>query len=236
MTSDHIDHLVDDARTRLDFPGIAVGVVKDGEVVHVKGYGVSSLASGKRVDRHTQFTLASVSKAFTTTALAILVDRGEISWKDRVIDYIPEFTMYNSYVLDNFIIEDLLTHRSGLGLGVGDLMFKPDDNDFTIDDILASFQHFEPVSAFRTQYDYDNLLYIVAGELIKRVTGQSWKVFVRDNILVPLEMDNSFSEISLITDKGNLASPHVEKDDAVLEPIENFKRTGNGAADRKSVV
>ncbi|WP_246581500.1 serine hydrolase [Echinicola shivajiensis] len=229
LTSHEIDQLVEDARSKFNIPGVAVGIVKDGKIVHAKGYGFSSLDTKKEVDQHTQFALASVSKAFTTTAMAILVDQGKISWKDRVIDYIPEFTMYNDYVRENFIIEDLLTHRSGLGLGAGDLMFIPDENDFTINDILSSFQYFKPVSAFRTQYDYDNLLYIVAGELIKRVSGQSWEDFVQTNILIPLGMDNSFSSIANIHDKSNLAAPHIKKA-STLQTIENFKRTGNGAA------
>ncbi len=91
------------------------------------------------MNEHTNFAIASNSKAFTTTALAILVEEGKLSWLDRVKDHIPEFKMYNPYVTINFNIQDLLTHRSGLGLGVGDLMFFPDGSDFTIDDLLGSF-------------------------------------------------------------------------------------------------
>ena len=86
--------------------------------------------------------------------------------------------MYDPYVEENFIIDDLLTHRSGLSLGIGDLMFFPDGSDFTMDDLLASFQHFKPVSSFRTKWDYDNLLYLVAGEVIARISGMSMGDFI----------------------------------------------------------
>ena len=147
--------------------GVAVGIVKDGEIIFARGYGVKSVDTSEKVDEHTSFAIASNSKAFTSTALALLVEEGKLSWQDRVMDHIPEFKMYNDYVTQNFNIQDLLTHRSGLGLGAGDLQKWPSGSDFTIDDMLINFQHFEPVSAFRTKYDYDNILYLVAGEVIK---------------------------------------------------------------------
>lgn len=103
--------------------GLAVAVVKDGEVVHAKGYGITAASSKQNINENTLFAIASNSKAFTTAALAILVDEGKLKWHDQVVDYIPEFRMYNLYVTANFNIQDLLTHRSGLGLGAGDLMF-----------------------------------------------------------------------------------------------------------------
>ena len=170
------------------------------------------METGEKVDEHTSFAIASNTKAFTTAALAILVEEGKLSWKDRVIDYIPEFTMYNDYVTRNFIIEDLLTHRSGLGLGAGDLQFWPSGSDFTMEDLLSNFRHFEPVSAFRTKYDYDNVLYVVAGEVIKRVSGQSWEVFVKERILEPLGMDNSSTMPVSRSGLTNLAAPHLAVD------------------------
>ncbi|MFN2393936.1 MAG: serine hydrolase domain-containing protein, partial [Pyrinomonadaceae bacterium] len=171
ISTKEIDALVEKAMKEFNVAGVAVAVVKDGKIIHEKGYGVRSIDSKQPVNAHTNFQIASNSKAFTTAALAILVEEGKLSWKDKVKTHIPEFKMYNEYVTENFLIEDLLTHRSGLGLGIGDLMSFPDGADFTIKDILNSFQYFKPVSAFRTQYDYDNQLYIVAGEVIARVSG-----------------------------------------------------------------
>ncbi len=208
ISSSEIDQLVEETMTKFNVVGMAVGVVKDGKVIHSKGYGVKSIVTKERVNKHTNFIIASNSKAFTTAALAILVDEGKISWQDKVKKYIPKFKMYNSYVTENFSIEDLLTHRSGLGLGVGDLMFFPDGADFTIDDVVSSFQYFEPQSAFRTKFDYDNLLYVVAGEVIARVSGMCWEEFVEKKIMQPLNMDNSYGSLSRVKDKGNLVTPH----------------------------
>jgi len=185
LSSKEIDRLVEDAMEKFTVAGVAVGVVKDGQIIHARGYGVKSLDTGEPVDEYTSFAIASNSKAFTTCALALLVEEGRLSWQDRVIDHIPEFKMYNNYVTQNFNVQDLLTHRSGLGLGAGDLQKWPSGSDFTIDDILSSFQHFKPVSPFRSKYDYDNMLYLVAGELIKRISGMRWEDFVRKELCTP---------------------------------------------------
>ena len=144
ISSKEVDQLVEEAMEKFNVAGVAVGIVKDGVIIHTKGYGLKSIKTKDKVNEHTQFAIASNSKAFTTTALAILVEEGKLSWQDKVNDHIPEFKMYNDYVTQNFNIQDLLTHRSGLGLGVGDLMFFPDGADFTIKDVLSSFQYFKP--------------------------------------------------------------------------------------------
>ncbi len=208
LSSKQVDSLVQKSMKQFDVAGVAIAIVKDGKIIHEKGYGVKSIATKQPVDEHTNFQIASNSKAFTTAALSILIDEGKLSWKDKVKTYIPEFKMYNDYVTENFLIEDLLCHRSGMGLGVGDLMFFPDGSDFIIKDVVSSFQHFKPVSAFRTQFDYDNLLYIVAGEIIARVSGMSWEQFVQTNIMEPLQMNNSSTSLAGMKDKSNLAMPH----------------------------
>lgn len=232
ITSPEVDALVQDAMEKFTVAGVAVGIVKDGEIIHAKGYGVRSIESREKVNKHTCFAIASNSKAFTTTALAILVEEGKISWQDRVISHIPEFRMYNDYVTQNFNIQDLVTHRSGLGLGAGDLQKWPSGSDFTISDMLTNFQYFEPVSAFRTKYDYDNILYLVAGELIKRVSGKSWEEFVKERIMDPLNMDNSYTLPPGMIETKNLATPHLAEN-GVLRTIPFYELDPekiNGAA------
>ena len=229
LTNEQVDSLVNNAMETFKVAGSAVAIVKDGKIIYQKGFGVTSKATNQPVNEHTNFAIASNSKAFTTASLALLVEEGKINWTDKVITHIPEFTMYNPYVQQNFNIQDLLTHRSGLGLGMGDLMFFPDGSDFTIDDLLSSFQHFKPVSAFRTKWDYDNLLYLVAGELIARKTGMTWEEFIKTRIFDPLGMDHSFPALNYITDKSNLASPHSTTSGS-FKVLPDYQEMINGAA------
>lgn len=208
LSSKQIDSLVSKTMETMPLAGIAVAVVKDGKVIHSKGYGIASVQGKEKVDENTLFAIASNSKAFTVAALGILIDEGKLNWTDKVADYIPEFKMYDPYVTANFNIQDLLTHRSGLGLGAGDLMFFPDGSDYTVKDVLKSFQYQKPVSAFRTKYDYDNLLYVVAGEVVARVSGMSWSDFVETRIMRPLGMNRSAGVYQNLKDKKNSAMPH----------------------------
>ncbi len=229
VTSQQIDSIVNYAMSKFNVAGCAVAVVKDGNILHEKGYGIKSIETKAPVNEHTNFAIASNSKAFTTVALAILVEEGKINWTDKVKDHIPEFTMYNDYVEDNFNIVDLVTHRSGLGLGMGDLMFFPHGSDFTIDDLLANFQHFKPESAFRTKWDYDNLLYLVAGELIARKSAMTWEAFVESRIFEALGMDNTVGSLTSVKDTSNLSASHsTEKGDIRIIPT--FEEMINGAA------
>ncbi len=208
ITSSQIDVVAERTLKTFDVPGVAVAVIKDGKMVHAKGYGVRSLKTQQKVDPNTLFGIASISKAFTTASLGILVDEGKLKWDDKVIDYIPEFRMYNPYVTDEFTIRDLLTHRSGLGLGAGDLMFWPDSSDFKVADILHGMRYLKPVSGFRTKYDYDNLLYIIAGEVVARVSGKSWEAFVEERILQPLGMTQSAASWYRLKSTDNVIDAH----------------------------
>ncbi|MEP6805537.1 MAG: serine hydrolase [Flavobacterium sp.] len=229
LSSPKIDLMMLDALKKFNVAGASIAVVKDGKVIHAKGYGFANSETKKPVTEVTNFQIASNSKAFTTTALSILEDEGKIKWTDKVKDILPQFKMYNDYVTENFNIQDLLTHRSGLGLGVGDLMFFPDGANFTITDVLTSFQHFKPVSAFRTQFDYDNLLYIVAGEVIAKVSGMSYEAFVQKRIIDPLQMKNTYAGMSLMKDKSNLATPH-SSESGTIKTISTLEIQVNGAA------
>ncbi|RPD96523.1 serine hydrolase [Aureibaculum marinum] len=220
-TSNQIDSIVNKAMSIMPNAGVAVAVVKDNQVVHLKGYGVTAINNKQKVDENTLFAIASNSKAFTTAALAMLVDEGKLNWLDKVVDYIPEFKMYDPYVTENFNIQDLLTHRSGLGLGAGDLMFFPDGSDFSVSDVLNSFQYQKPVSAFRTKYDYDNLLYIVAGEVVHRVSGLSWAEFVETKIMKPLGMNNSVGVYQRLKNNNNVAFPHTTEN-GKLKQLEHY--------------
>ena len=209
ISAKQIDSLTELVLKTFNVPGIAVGVVKDGKLIHAKGYGVANLNTGKKVDEHTLFGVASNSKAMTAAVLGQLVDEGKIKWDDRVTDYIPEFKMYDPYVTDAFTIRDLLTHRSGLGLGAGDLMMFPDGSNFTKKDIIHNVRYLKPVSAFRTKYDYDNNLYIVAGEVAERVSGIKWEDLIEQKIMKPLGMQKSAASLYRLKDNSNAVRPHA---------------------------
>ena len=219
-----IDQVTENAIKTFNVPGIAVAVIKDGNIIHSKGYGMKSIHSNEKVQSNTNFGIASNSKAFTAAALAILVDQEKISWDDKVITHIPEFKMYNDYVTEEFTIRDLLTHRSGLGLGAGDLMVWPDGHNFTPKDIINNIQYLEPVSGFRTKYDYDNLLYIIAGEVIERVSGTPWTSFITNEILAPIGMKNTAANWHFLEDQKNVIDPHVPIN-GKLEVIERYTNT-----------
>lgn len=209
LSSSDIDRLAGRALKAFDVPGIAIGVVKDGKLIHAKGYGIRALNNGKKTDEHTLFGIASNSKAFTATALGILVDEGKLHWDDKVTDYIPEFKLADAYVTGEFTVRDLLTHRSGLGLGAGDLMIFPDGSDFNLKDIIHNLRYLKAVSSFRSKFDYDNLLYIVAGEVVARVSGKSWQEFIETRIMTPLGMQESAADLLRLKDTANVAAPHA---------------------------
>jgi CubicO group peptidase (beta-lactamase class C family) len=231
MTAHEIDSLVELTMLSFEVPGIAVAIVKDDQVIHSRGYGVRSLSTRQKVDENTLFAIASNSKAFTSAALGILVDEKKLKWNDKVIDYIPEFRLYDPYVTREFTIIDLLTHRSGLGLGAGDLMIWPGLNDFTLKDIIYNLRFLKPVSSFRTKYDYDNLMYIVAGEVVARISGMSWEEFVEKRIMQPLKMTQSGAAYSRLKDKSNVIDPHAPVNGVVqvIDRLFNFKEVGDAA-------
>jgi CubicO group peptidase (beta-lactamase class C family) len=209
ITSPQIDALVERTLKTFDVPGIAVAIVKDGKIILEKGYGVTSLNTMQKMDEHTRFGIASNSKAFTVAALGILVDEGKLKWDEKVTDIIPEFKLYAPYVTEDFTVRDLLTHRSGLGLGAGDLMIWPDSSTFTLKDIIHNLRYLKQVSDFRTKFDYDNLLYIVAGEVVARVSGMKWEDFIQAKIMNPLQMTESAPNYNLLKNKNDVIDPHA---------------------------
>ena len=212
LSEDKLDQIVEKAMNVFNVPGIAVGVIKDGEIQHLKGYGVRDIASGAKVDGDTLYAIASNSKAFTAAGLAVLVDDGVLHWDDKVIDYLPNFRLEDPWVTREFTIRDLLTHRSGMGLGAGDLMFWP-STFVTRDEIIQNVRHLKMVSGFRTEYAYDNLLYVVAGEVIAAASGMSYEAFIDSRVIEPLGMSQGcHADITELTSDDNIAEPHVSVD------------------------
>ena len=213
---DDLDALVTRAMKEFEVPGIAVAIVKDGKVA-AKGWGVRKLGEPAPVNERTLFGIASNTKAFTCAALAMLVDEGKIAWDDPVWKRLPGFQMYDPYVSKEMTIRDLLCHRSGRGLGQGDLLFWP-QTTFTREDIVHRLRFMKPASSFRSRYAYDNLLYVAAGQIIPAVTGKSWDDFVQQRIFDPLEMAGSRTGPKFAAG-DDYAWPHAKLGTSRLEPM-----------------
>lgn len=203
-----------------DVPGIAIAIVKDGKVVAAQGFGVRRLGDPAPVTAKTQFEIASNSKAFTAVALAKLVDEGKLDWDDPVIKHLPDFRMHDAYVTQEMTVRDLLTHRSGLGLGAGDLLWWP-TTTFSTDEIIHNLRHVKPATSFRASYAYDNLLYIVAGRIIAQKSGKSWGETVQAQILEPLGMANTTTSVAAMLKTADYSAPHSRIDgrQSVVKPM-----------------
>ena len=203
-----------------EVPAVSLAVVKDGRVVVAKGYGVRKLGDPAPADSKTLFGIASNTKLFTGTALGLLVEEGNIDWDAPVIRYVPWFQMWDPYVTRELTVRDLLVHRSGLGLGAGDLLWWP-SSTYDRKEIVRRLRFIRPATSFRSAYAYDNVLYLVAGEVIEAVSGQSWEDFVNQRILAKVGMTTSNVRHSDAAGGGNIATPHASVEDKV-RPIAAF--------------
>src|SRR6478736_10144505 len=181
---------VEQLRKQMGVPGVTIAIVEDGKVTMAHGWGVRDITTNRPVDADTIFFTGSTGKAFTNAALATLVDEGKIGWDDKVIDHMPDFRMWDPWVTREMTIRDLLVHRSGLGLGQGDLLFLP-NSTLSRKETVRRIRYLKPATSFRSDYAYDNILYMAAGQLIEEVSGESWEQYVRNRVFAPLGMKNS---------------------------------------------
>lgn len=224
-----LDELIQNTLKTFDVPGMSVGIIKDGKILYSKGFGVRSLTSKQPMDETTLVGIASNSKGFTCTALAILADEGKLNWDDNVSKYIPEFQMYDPYVSQNVTIKDLVTHRAGLGLGQGDLMFFPEGGNLSVNDIIHNVRYLKPENPFRTTLDYNNVMFIVAGEVIHRISGLSWAEFIEQRIMKPVGMASSFGSYNRAKAITNKIDAHAPVDGKAIAVPHDWNETGNAA-------
>ncbi|MDR6936109.1 serine hydrolase [Luteibacter sp. 3190] len=221
---------LDATRKQFDVPGIAVAIVKDGKVVLELGSGVRKLGDPAKVDAHTQFAIASNTKAFTAASLAILADEKKLDMNDRVIDRLPWFQMSDPYVTREMRVRDLLAHRSGLSLGAGDLLYWP-ATTYTTKEVVQRLRYVPLTNSFRAEYAYDNILFAVAGLVIEQVSGKSWSDFVRERIFQPLGMTESqTSAPGRIAAGDDIATGHAKFDFKDLKPVPPMSWSNNPSA------
>jgi CubicO group peptidase (beta-lactamase class C family) len=217
----NLDKYYEQALKDWEVPGMAIAIVKDDSVIFEKGYGVLDVNENQTVDEYSMFPIASNSKAFTATALGILVEKGQLNWNDKVRDHLPWFQMYDPYVTCNMTVRDLLCHRSGLATFSGDLLWYASEYDRK--QVVQRAQYLEPVYGFRAHYGYSNIMYIAAGLIIEKITGQSWDEYIAEQFFLPLQMKRSVTSINTLTDMKNVASPHTDYvDDVIAIPYQNW--------------
>ena len=221
-----LDEYVARAMKTFEVPGMSISVVKEGKVILAKGYGVRQLGDPAPVDANTLFGIGSNTKAFTSAAIATLVDEGKLSWDDPVYERLKGFEMYDPYVSKEMRIRDLLCHRSGLGLGEGDLMFWP-HTSFTRDDVVYRLRFLKPATSFRSRYAYNNLMFVTAGQVVAATSGKSWDEYLREKIFVPLGMNATNTSTTTYRKGENWAYPHSKVDGKLqVIPFEALDNAG----------
>ena len=205
------DRYVAKAARDWKIPGLAIAVVKNDSLVFAKGYGVIEQGKQARVDEHTRFAIGSTTKAMTVVALAMLADEGKLSFDDRVIDHLPNFRLHDAWATREVTIRDLLTHRTGLP-GT-DLLWIFDS--YPTDEIFQRIRYVEPESSFRSHWEYQNVMYALAGAIVEEASGMSWADFLRTRIFEPLGMTETIPLVAELQGKPNVAVPHAEIDDSV---------------------
>ncbi|MCC4592681.1 serine hydrolase [Xanthomonas campestris pv. cannae] len=224
-----LDAQVERVRKQFDVPGIAIAIVKDGQVVLERGYGVRELGKPEPVDAQTLFAIASNTKAFTAAALSILADEGKLKLEDRVVDHLPWFQMSDAYVTREMRVRDLLSHRSGLSLGAGDLLFWP-ATSYSNEEVVRRLAHVPLKGGFRDRYAYDNILYAVAQKLIEQVSGQSYAEFVRQRIFVPVGMTGARINSDHLQPGDAAAVGHAKFDFRELRTVAPLTWSNNSGA------
>ncbi len=164
-------------------PGAAIAIVKDNEVIFSEGIGLRDVEQGLAMTPQTLMPIASCTKAFTTAAMALLVDAGKLDWDTPVRHYLPTFKLYDMVATEHLTPRDLVTHRSGLPRH--DLMWY--ENESTRQELFDRLRYLQPSKDIRTTFQYQNLMYMVAGYLVGEIAGQSWEDFVQQQIFDRLD-------------------------------------------------
>ena len=232
--TDSLDSYIKSGMKQWQIPGLAIAVVKDGNVVLSKGYGFKETGKPDRVDENTLFMIASNTKSFTATALAQLNFEKRLSLDDKVTQWFPDFKMYDACVTNEITVRDLLCHRMGLQTFQGD--FLNWNSNLTRKELINRFNLHKPVYSFRSQYGYCNLGYVTAGEIIPLVTDTSWDNYLRYHYFQPLNMTRTSTTASAMAAEKNAAKPYTLVDGKlIIVPYANVDNLGAAASINSSV-
>lgn len=208
--SDSLDLYINRALQEWQIPGAAVAVVKDGKVVITKGYGYLETGKPEKVDENTLFMIASNTKAFTGTAMAMLETEKKCSFDDKVIQYLPDFEMKDPWITQHLTLADVMSHRIGMETFQGDFMYW--ESALTSEEVMEKFGQLTPMYDFRTKWGYCNAGFLVAGECLEKIAGKTWDQYIREKIVKPLEMNRTLVLTAELDGVSNLASAHTMVD------------------------
>ena len=190
---------------------MAIAIVQ-GDKTYVQGYGEKRLGEGEPVTTETLFAVGSVTKAFTTTAMAMLVDEGKLSWDDHPRKYVPEFKLLDPLADANVTLRDLVSHRTGVARHDG-LWYN---SMWSSAELLSKIPYLEQAYSFRSAYQYNNLMYMIAGLAAASAAGMTWDEFVQTRLFKPLGMIRSITSMTALEKAGNYCTPHEKKEDEVV--------------------
>lgn len=187
--------------------GYSIAIIKDNEIIYENAFGYRSAENMTMLNNNDIFNIVSCTKAFTAAAIGKLVQEGLLSWDEKVIDYLPDFKLSNEYITQNLTIKDILSHRTGLATFQGDLLWY--NSDYSNKEVIERMQYLPILNDFRSDFGYQNNMYIIAGEIIETITGQSWERFIQQNFLDPLEMSDSRTSSDKFNGTEDIAFPHL---------------------------
>jgi len=225
IRQDQFDDYLKEKVSDYDIAGLSILILKDGEIDFQENYGYSNRKEKIAMPNQAVFGIASLTKAFTATAIGMLVDEGKLSWDDPVSKYIKGFALSDDYVAVNLTIEDLLAHRSGYDTFDGDLLWY--GTDYSREEIIRRFSKYPMTYGFRSDYGYQNIMFIIAGEVVEEVSGQSWEAFLQKRIFNPLGMSNTYTSIHDFSGNQAVALPHVK---GKLDQLRDYGNSGGAAA------
>lgn len=219
--------MIESWRVAYNTPGMSVGIIRNGEVVFVDGFGVLEEGKATKADKNTLYSIASNTKAFISASIATLVSEGKMNWDDKVQKHLPYFELYDPCVSEMMTVRDLLCHRSGLGTFSGDVVWYR--SNYTAEEVVKRVAELPQEFEFRNGFGYSNVMYLAAGEVIRAVTGKSWADYVREKFLDPLHMDRTITSTNEIASTANVATPHKPEGE-MCNPIDWVNWDNMGAA------
>ena len=208
MNTQQLNETISSTLSAWNIPGAAVAIIQ-GDEEFTRGFGVREAGNSGNVDADTIFAIGSTSKAFTSALIGMLVDEGKLGWDDPVVKHLPDFELYDPWITQNVTVRDLLCHR--LGLERAQRLYY--HQGYTQRDLMHRMKYLRPTAGFRTQFQYANQQFGVAGLLIDAVTGQTWDDFITSRLFQPLGMTRSVSGYDRIGDFANVALPHAVLDE-----------------------